>query len=135
MNPDYQFFSYLLAWLCSFVTPYIFQSPGYLGAKTSRKWDRYLLTRLSVPTVMQCCLSVIYAATTLIGIVWAFFYLPETNGRSESRDEEYRFPGRPTYHVFRLSAAQEIDLLFLNNVPARKWKQTDVSTLTRGDTA
>jgi hypothetical protein len=32
-----QFVSYFLAWLTAFVTPYIFQSPGYLGAKTARE--------------------------------------------------------------------------------------------------
>jgi hypothetical protein len=33
----FQFVSYFLAWLTAFVTPYIFQSPGYLGAKTARE--------------------------------------------------------------------------------------------------
>jgi hypothetical protein len=37
LQTRFQFVSYFLAWLTAFVTPYIFQSPGYLGAKTARE--------------------------------------------------------------------------------------------------
>lgn len=37
LQKRFQFVSYFLAWLTAFVTPYIFQSPGYLGAKTARE--------------------------------------------------------------------------------------------------
>lgn len=42
------------------VVPYVFQSPGYLGAKT----------------------SLIFCATLAPAIIWAYFKVPETNKRT-----------------------------------------------------
>lgn len=48
-----------------------------------------------------------FAGLTAIGIVWSYFYVPETVGRSTI----------------------EIDSLFSRSVPARLFRRTDVSSL------
>ncbi|KAG7529657.1 hypothetical protein FFLO_05501 [Filobasidium floriforme] len=71
----------------TFAVPYIYQEPGYLGAKT----------------------ALIFAGTTALAIVWAFFMVPETAGRS----------------------AIDIDALYHAGVPPRKFADIDVETLKR----
>ncbi|KAG7527464.1 hypothetical protein FFLO_06908 [Filobasidium floriforme] len=76
----------LVGWAFTFVTPYLFQPDSAdLGAKT----------------------AFIFAGLTAIGIVWSYFYVPETVGRSTI----------------------EIDSLFSRSVPARLFRRTDVSSL------
>ncbi len=78
--------------------------------------------------------TVIYAGATGLGVIWAYFYIPETNGRSEFlfwilvEVREWRADnGRST------TASAEIDILFEHRIPARKWKTTDVSRLIHAD--
>lgn len=67
------------------VVPYIFQNPGNLGAKT----------------------ALVFCGTLILGITWAYFYVPETNKRTLA----------------------QMDALFAAKTPARKFASTDAYAL------
>lgn len=92
------------------VVPYVFQSPGYLGAKTAREFQLECsknFISLHVLISLNVLHSVIFCGTLICAIIWAYFYVPETNKRS------------PT----------EMDALFAAKVPARKFATTDAQAL------
>lgn len=83
----------------------------YLAATVSRTLENYFLNPQAWN--LRGYTGFVWGGTALLTFIWAFFRLPETKDRT----------------------FDELDLLFANNVPARKFAETDVNTFDGGHPA
>jgi len=81
----------------------------YVAALTCRTLENYMLN----PTEwnLRGYTGFVWGCTALCCLIWAFFRLPETKDRT----------------------FDEMDLLFIKNVPARKFHKTDVNTFNENE--